>query len=202
MIKKHLVAVPYWISDRLSVLSTTDAQAGLSLLLDYSKMRKFFSLEDLASLLSCQQSKIVCSLLAGSNNTLNHLHSSWCQSAQGSDKNELFHSVEPLSRSGETTDDLIGRLSAEYAEHKLAYDLVNSNAQNNDFFEVIDLCEDTIVVILKAGCFTAAHQGDNKLKLYRSILKVSYVYHDVHIVSHTSLFENYMDVLANKVAHV
>jgi hypothetical protein len=51
VIKKHLVAVPYWISDRLSALSTTDAQAGLSLLLDYSKMRKFFSLEDLASLL-------------------------------------------------------------------------------------------------------------------------------------------------------
>jgi hypothetical protein len=87
-------------------------------------------------------------LLAGSNNTLNHLHSSWCQSAQGSDKNELFHSVEPLSRSGETTDDLIGRLSAEYAEDKLAYDLVNSNAQNNDFFEVIDLCEDTFKMLL------------------------------------------------------
>lgn len=201
MNKKHLIAVPYWISDRLAALGTKDAKAGLSLILDYNKMREIFSIEDLASLLNCQSNKLVSNLLAGNNNTLNHLHSSWWHGLQDTAKNEMVHSVEPLSRSGETTDDLVGRLSAEYAEHKKLYDLVNSKAQGDDFFEIVDLCEDTILVILKAGCFHAVSQGDVKYKLYRDILKVSYVYHDVHVVSNSSLFEMYMDVLANKVAH-
>jgi hypothetical protein len=196
---KNLIAVPYWISDRLRSLSTTDAKAGLSLLTDYSQMRKYFSVEDLASLLAAQECKPIAYLLAGNNNTLNHLHSSWWQSCDSFARNEMCHSVEPLSRSGEASADICTRLSAEYAECAMKYDLVDSKAKTDDFFEVIDLSEDTLVVILKAGSLDAVLQGDNKLKLYRSILKVSYVYQEVHEVSRTALFEEYMKCLSNSV---
>lgn len=111
----------------------------------------------------------------------------------------MCHSVEPLSRSGETGADICTRLSAEYAESARKYDLVDSKAKTDDFFEVIDLSEDTLIVILKAGCLDAAYQGDNKLKLYRSILKVSYVYQAVHEVSRSPLFEEYLKCLSNSV---
>lgn len=173
------ILLPYWAEKVLkrNKLSLKD-------ILDYEKIRKFFSMEDLASLLSIQETSVLETFKLISLRTV--LLSSW-EKTSGALKVELGSTVLPLSYSEEVKRYVTQRLTAE--ENAASQDVKNS------VYRVVDIERNTFCIVLKPG-FTKLHESsESLLEFVRDILKVFYVYHKVEDVSREPIFKTYLNLL-------
>lgn len=172
------ILIPYWIEKALkrNKLSLKDV-------LNYQVIRRFLSLEDLAGLVSFQQSNG----LEVFNNFYNGvLLSSW-EKTSGPLKAELGSAVIPLSDSEEVKNYVSTRLNA----------VENINDVDElDFYKIVDIERNTFCIIVKEGFNQRiAASFDLMLNFIRNILRVFYVYHSVDVVSKQPLFKTYVDML-------
>jgi len=172
------ILIPYWIEKALkrNKLSLKDV-------LNYQVIRRFFSLEDLAGLVSYQQSNG----LEIFNNFYNGvLLSSW-EKTSGPLKAELGSAVIPLSDSEEVKNYVSTRLNS-------VEDI--NDVDELEFYKIVDIERNTFCIIVKEGFNQRiAASFELMLNFIRNILRVFYVYHSVDVVSKQPLFKTYVDML-------
>lgn len=172
------VLIPFWVEKVLkrNKLSLKD-------ILDYEKIRKYFSMEDLAGLLSIQDS--------GSFNVFQKftlrtvLLSSW-EKTSGVLSAELGSAVIPLSYSEEVKS---------YVTMKIVGDDVTSQEVNEPSYRIVDIERNTFCIVLYPGFLKLQEVVESLLNFVRDILKVFYVYHKVEDVSKEPIFRFYLDLL-------
>lgn len=172
------ILIPFWVEKALkrNKLSLKD-------ILDYQLIRKFFSLEDLAGLVSFQQSNG----LEVFNNFYNGvLLSSW-EKTSGPLKAELGSAIIPLSDSEEVKNYVIMRLNTHVTQEDI---------NELDFYKVVDIERNTFCIVFNEGFLQSVQTSfESMLSFVRNILKVFYVYHSVDVVSKQPLFKTYIDML-------
>lgn len=173
------ILIPFWAEKVLkrNKLSLKD-------ILDYEKIRKFFSLEDLAGLLSIQENTEIETFKLITLRTV--LLSSW-EKTSGALKVELGSTVIPLSYSEEVKSYVSQMLNA-------SDDVASQNVQDS-VYRVVDIERNTFCIVLKPG-FSALHESSEALlNFVKDILKVFYVYHKVEDVSKEPIFKTYLTLL-------
>ena len=187
---KEIVFVPHW-------MAATIRRKGMSItsLLDYSKIRQIFSLNDLAGLLCVQDG--TGENTANNNNVIvpfsnkhwfGHLLSSWNKSATSAQALELDSTVKPLSHS----DDVRGEILSRFEE-------VDDMQDDRPFFELIDVERGCVFIIMNPGFIKGLQDPEVKFDLVRKILKVFYVHNSVRDVSRTDMFGDYVAMLEGKI---
>lgn len=177
---KELVFVPYWIYQSLRRKSL-----GVSTVLDYSKMRECFSMNDCAVLLTLQEDHN--GIVPFSNkHWFGHLLSSWNKSATSAQVLELDSTVRPLSHGNGIREEILTRLE-------------ESDVEDIPPYEIVDVERGCAFVILYPGFVSALIQPDAKLDMIKKVLKVFYVHGTVQEVSRTDMFSDYVTMLNQKV---
>lgn len=172
------ILIPFWVEKALkrNKLSLKD-------ILDYQLVRKILSLEDLAGLISFQQSNSL-EVFNGFYNGV--LLSSW-EKTSGHLKAELGSAVIPLSDSEEVK---------KYVSMRITSPNTSEDINGDDLYKIIDIERNTFCIVFKEG-FTqlALSSFDVQLNFIRNILKVFYVYHSVDVVSKQPMFKYYIEML-------
>ena len=175
------VFIPFWVEKVLkrNKLSLKD-------ILEYEKIRKYFSLEDLAGLLCVQESDQLGSFSSFKEFSLRTvLLSSWMKTS-GALAVELGSAVIPLSYSKEVKNYVLVKLSEQ--------DVVSQNI-DDPVYRIVDIERNTFCIVLKPGFVKLHNSVEALLDFVKDILKVFYVYHKVEVVSREPIFKAYLNLL-------
>ncbi len=179
------VLVPFWVE---KVLKRNNLN--LSDILDYSKIRKYFSLEDLAGLIFVQDN---LSLKPFENLNLNTiLLSSW-RKTSGVLTSELDSGAIPLSYSKEVSS---------YVKTMLCGNNETTQDVKDSVYRIVDIERNTFCIVLKEGFIKEEGLAFNLLNFIKDILKVFYVYHKVEDVSKEPIFRTYLELLNGSTPRV
>lgn len=185
MIEKQILVLPHWIEQ---VLSRNNCP--LDRCLDYSVVRQYLSLEDLAGLLCVQELKLIDKSGMSDQGTL---FRSWLSSADVAQKAELMDSVRPLSCNNELKQDVILRLR----EIKSGY-LTDDDAEEEikTYFRIVDSTRKIAFLIVYPGFLQRNSIAQYRYNVVVELLKVFYRYMKVYQVSALPLFSEYVSLFS------
>lgn len=185
--KTRVIIIPYWIAESIK-------RAGVSVsdCLDYNKIKKVVSTNDLLTFLASQE--ISSSLIGGNTGGSSwDLGFTWNESMKGC--------TEEQRKEAGTLYDL--SCSVNYLE-EVKSRLFTPGANGPDYsptyekpYITYDLMPDVIGVVVHPGFFTESTSKELQLSLVDAILKVLYVYNTAyHEVASTLWFKRYLELLA------
>ncbi len=187
-VKTRVILVPFWIEESLK-------RAGLAVkdCIDYQKVKKVVSTNDLLTFLAAQE---LMDTLVGSRGGSG---SSWALSttwAEGIPKTETTllkdtDSLYSVSFTGNYLEEVKSRLFTQGAngpEYAPTYEKP---------FIIYDLMPDVVGVVVYPGFFTAQPGKDLQLPLVDGVLEALYVYNaPYHEVASTPWFKRFLELLA------
>lgn len=180
MINKSMVLVPSWVQNVLYRNRVPVAD-----ILDFAKMRKLMSAQDLSAFLSLQSADRIALLKPAASY---HLLNSWEQCQETDGRTELVSVVVPASRGEETIDDAYSRFGPNARG-------ITWGGEPAAAVRIIDISREAFAVELSPNFIEAINDGEVALEVLRRVLKVFYGYLDVHSVSATPIFLSYLDAL-------
>lgn len=186
---KQFAFIPWWI---IPVLSRNNLKA--EDLLSFERIRPYFSIEDLTSLVALGQcAHLFAGNGVGSDTTL--WYERWLATACDARAKQTIEDIAALAYSQETQDETLRRLTVDPSD--------NSNATASygdgvspalDTFEVSLLGDLGIAVVLNKG-FTLADHAKNSISLLRCMVKKLYVYEDYHTLVSRPVGQAYIESL-------
>lgn len=181
---KNFVLIPFWVEN---VLNRNNID--IIDILNYSKLKSILSTNDLAQLKSLQTIEEISSFKELDGKW--YLFNSWMNSAQESEKVELDSVINQLSCSKDLQQDLLDRLSLEYAP--LVFD------ESASKYKILDLNRDVTAIVLNPGFIDFERDQMNQFNLISDLLKSLYVYSTFSEVSNYSLFNKYVQSLEDNL---
>lgn len=155
-------------------------------IVDFSKIRKHYSINDIAELLALNNilsdDNSVCSGLVTL--PIIYCNDSIRYNIDSDDKSDLMNSVLPLSKTEEIVSNIYNKLQSTYDSSYNVYEII--------------VLQDTIYVILKDGFFAFMQDSVNKLEFTRAYLKECYKLQPIYKVSMLPIYRQYMTLLSNE----
>lgn len=171
---KQIVFIPWWIHTVLvrNGLKTED-------LLSFERIRSFFSVEDLASLVAMNSHSVFRFFVSnGIESDITQIGYRWLSvSPKDSDAalNRTVADIIDLGMSEQFKEDTLNRLVTEPTPHLQSNAVIGTVPK--DTFEVSFMGEKGIAVVIKQG-FSLLEHRENFNKLFRCMVKKLYVYED------------------------
>lgn len=179
MRSKFMVILPYSVEQVLKRNSLA-----LSAVLDFNKIRPYFSLDDMASILAAQD---ISSLNVIKDSYRSGFLASWRTTAAGSAIAELNSAVVPLSQ----TPSIINSVTEQLQTPAFDPDATMVNPP----YRVVDISRDAYAVIAYPGFAENISSDESAIVLLREVLRILYVYHSISAVSGMDVFKTYVKLL-------
>ena len=171
---KQFTFIPWWISSVLirNNLKTED-------LLSFERIRPFFSVEDLTSLVAANTHSVVRFFVCdGIGSDTAQLWDRWLeQSSSDASARNTIATITDLAFSSQVKEDTLNRLVIEPAPTATPNLQLLGSVVPSPTFEVALMGDKNVAVHLKQG-FTLLEHNKNSLTLLRCMVKKLYVYED------------------------
>lgn len=177
-IKSNMILLPYWVMNLIKKHQLKEADV-----LNFAKLQPILSMSDLASVQALQSfGESVVGVRGIINGSILY---EWFSSASSeAQKLMLDSSIEPLAKDQSFQSGLRSR-----------FELDPSMAQREVPFEVIALEDRALAVVMYPGFF-ASERYDQQFQIVRALLRQLYVYEQPTVVTETSLFRRYLELLS------
>lgn len=174
--------MPYWL---LTALKRNEMS--LSDLLDYNKLKRIVSPDNVSVLLGFQQLDVEPIF-----NTINdgRLSNRWRETCSSENRQELDSFGQNLSHS---EGSVVREISL-----KFDLQLYSKDRETKPAYELVDFTREEVALVLYPGFFQEIKDPAFELNLARDMLKTLYKYFKQHDVSHTALFKHYVKLLDRK----
>lgn len=189
MLNKEFIIVPYWAYE------CVQRRGGkVDDLVDFEKVRSWFSVRDLALLLAAQDQQNWVTVIGGEKKNAPYswfsLADQWQKSAQSDESKAMLNStVLPIAQMPSSAEAVAARLFA------------GSQKREHDEkpFIIYDIPPALAAVVIYPGHFGQANSGDLQFRALVGILKVLYAYSTTHNeVSSTLWYRQYLSGLSTK----
>lgn len=169
---KQFTFIPWWIS---AVLTRNNLKA--EDLLSFERIRPFFSVEDLTSLVAANESNVTRFFVCpGIGSDTAQLWGRWLeQSSNDASARNAIATITELAFSNRVQEETLNRLVIEPTN--TAAPILLSGTEPLPTFEVALMGDNNVAVHLKQG-FTLLEHNKNSLPLLRCMVKKLYVYED------------------------
>lgn len=174
-----LIIIPYWIADavRRNKLDHID-------ILEYSRVQKIMSTEDMAQFL-----RINSRVIPGIDDAQYAIRHAWDQSKSDSlDYHTFYTQLNRVEAIVNVEQDINARL------YKDNFDI--ETLEESDSLYHIDIKKDSnIYIVIKAGFMNAMNSNEFTKRFYSDVLKKLYSLMPIHTVSNYEIFKHYLKLL-------